>query len=608
MTPTHTNVTREPENNATATAEPDELAHLERVVDVLKSLVRLIHGRKLYAENNPRLQEFEEGLGEDLARYFKVEDELVLGVDQYSIRWREEVVYENEKREESIAFLLHKDGIGEISIGAGAVGGELGHLVQILTDEFHRAAPDEDVVTRFWNADFEHISYRVLDDYLAGDYSELAALADPEEVPTEDHEELMPSLADRGREIMSPRDRAESIDAYLRRLIMRTCDSDEETEREEYFQKMVGSFFMVSNEELALYHTEVRREQEEDTMADFADAVLVFTLLQDNPSAVRDVIGIVERIVEYAVDECVPTTVTRLIRILGRFREENRLPDNVAEFCDRLESMLTDNRLVDKLGDMMGRGEEVGEILEYFRLIGERATDPLLRILHHVEGRKLHRDICDALIEVAGGDIPHMLDRMDIDNPGIASDAVYIAGQMNPPQLTARIQELLYYPDRKVKEEVIALISRTGDPNTVELLLGAIADEDKNVRCRAMEAAADTGDDRVCERLEEVAFGKELPDFDGDEQEVLFRALGHVGSERTVTELTRFVEKKSFRNLGRSRENKFLAIRALESMRFASALLMLDKLAEDSNNLVSSRARRARDVLAVALDNEEAPA
>ena len=224
-------MTREPENNATATAAPEELAHLERVIDILKSLVRLIHGRKLYAENNPRLQEFEEGLSEDLARYFKLEDELVLVVEQYAIRWRDEVVYENEKREESIAFLLHKDGIGEISIGAGALGDELNHLVQILTDEFHRAAPDEDVVTRFWNADFEHISYRVLDDYLAGDYTELAALADPEEVPTEDHEELMPSLADRGREIISPRESAESIDEYLRRQIMRTCDSEDETER-----------------------------------------------------------------------------------------------------------------------------------------------------------------------------------------------------------------------------------------------------------------------------------------------------------------------------------------------------------------------------------------
>jgi len=601
-------VTREPENNSTATAAPEELAHLEKVADILKSLVRLIHGRKLYAVNNPRLQEFEEGLADDLASYFEVEDDLVLGVEQYAIRWRGEVVYENEKREESIAFLLHKDGIGEISVGAGAVGDELSHLVQILTDEFHRAAPDEDVVTRFWNADFEHISYRVLDDYLAGDYSELAALADPEEVPTEDHEELMPSLADRGREIMSPRDRIESIDEYLRRLIMRTCDSEDETEREEYFQKLVGSSFTVSNEELALYHTEVRREQEEDTMADFADAVLVFTLLQDNPSAVRDVSGVVERIVEYAVDECIPTTVTRLMRILGRFREEHRLPESVAEFCDRLESMLTNARLVDKLGEMMGRGEDVGEILEYFRLIGEQATDPLLRILHHVEGRKLHRDICDALIDVAGGDIPHMLDRMDIDNPGIASDAVYIAGKMDPPQLTSRIQELLFYPDRKVKEEVIALITRTGDPATVELLLGAVADEDKNVRCRAMEAAAETGDERVREHLEEIAFGKDLPDFESDEQEVLFRALGLVGDDSTVAELTRFVEKKSFRNLGRSRENKFLAIRTLEGIQLPSALLMLDKLSEDSNNLVHSRARRARDVLAAALENEEAPA
>ena len=89
---------------------------------------------------------------------------------------------------------------------------------------------------------------------------------------------------------------------------------------------------------------------------------------------------------------------------------------------------------------------------------------------------------------------------------------------------------------------------------------------------------------------------------------MLFRALGRVGDDNTVAALTRFVEKKSFRNLGRSRDNKFLAIRALEGIRLPSALLMLDKLSEDSNNLVHSRARRARDVLATALENQEAPA
>jgi HEAT repeat protein len=232
-------------------------------------------------------------------------------------------------------------------------------------------------------------------------------------------------------------------------------------------------------------------------------------------------------------------------------------------------------------------------------------VDPLLRVLHHVDGPRAHRDMCDALVEILGDDVVDIIDRFDVDNPLIASDAVYIAGRANVTRLTPSMQELVYYPDRKVKEQMIALVSKMEEDSVVDLLLGAMGDTDKHVRCRAMEAAAERRDPRVRERLHELAFGRDFSGFELDEQEVIFRSLGRVGDATTVASIEGMVEKKGLRRLVGNRDEKLLAIRALEGIADPAAGRVLDALSEDSNHLVQSRARRARAARAQAISGGE---
>jgi hypothetical protein len=594
-----------------AVAEDDELKSLPQVEHIMKSLTKLIHGRKLYADNNPRLAEFAREFDTALKSYFRSEDALVLGIDQNEITWHSEPVYENEKRDESIAFLLHRDGVGEITIDEKAIGKETDYLVQILTDEYHNLQSDEDVVTKFWNADFEHISYRVLDDYLSVEYGE--ASRDEGDAPDPgaiDHPEMLPSLEDKGRVIVQRSDPLESIDSYLKKLILRTCSSSDAAEQEAYFQSMVGSFFTVSNDEMSMYQEELAKELHGDSLAAFMETVFVFTLLQDNPSAVRDVSGVIERIVDYAVEDLDPHTLSRILSLVHGFKDEHKLQDSVQQFCDRIEGKVTEDTVVQALGEKLKFwNKDCEDILSYFTAVGPAVVDPLLKVLHNVEGEKLHKEICDALISVSGDDITNVIEKLDVDKPEVAYDAVHIANKIGMKMMSPKIQELLFYPDISVKEEMLKLVARIEDPSSVDLLLGAMADENKQIRFHAMEVAAGKGDPRVLERLGELAFGKELSDRSNDEQEMIFKVLGQLGHPGTVEELKKFVEKKSLMNFGgfgKNRENKFLAIRALENIKSPASLHLLKKLAEDSNDLVKSRAQRSYDALSNTMREERA--
>ena len=140
------------------------------------------------------------------------------------------------------------------------------------------------------------------------------------------------------------------------------------------------------------------------------------------------------------------------------------------------------------------------------------------------------------------------------------------------------------------------------------MLLSAMGDEEKRIRLRAMEVASSKNDDQIRQYLSELAFGKGDADRGSDELEAVFKALGRVGNAGTVEELRKFAEKKSFMQFGKQRENKFLAIRALEHIHSPASVGFLKQLTEDSNTLVQTRAKRAYDSLSSSMraerDNE----
>ena len=163
-------MTLEPHNPATSELTDSHLA--EKVSAILQSLSKFIHGKKIYAKNNPTLEAFASEFRSGVESFFADQDELVLTIEQYAIKWFDTVVYENDKREGSLAFVLYKDGIGELTLQSTISNDELDRFVDIIKDEIHSFSSEEDVVTRLWKADFENISYRVLDEYLVGEFGE----------------------------------------------------------------------------------------------------------------------------------------------------------------------------------------------------------------------------------------------------------------------------------------------------------------------------------------------------------------------------------------------------------------------------------------------------
>lgn len=581
---------------------PSSTPGAQAVERALKALAKLVSGRKIYAENNPRLEQFREELATTLREFFALEDELVMTVEQYSIHWRENVVYENLRRDESLAFILFKDGIGELTITPPAIGGELERLVRILADELHSANHEEDVVTQFWNADFQHIAYRVLDDYLEPQRGQEAAEALRGLEETADHDELIPSLADKGRVIVHRSDTLLSIDTMLRELSRRHHPQANEEEAELDYQRMLRSMFSLPVEELEIYRAEVERERADDGIASFFEAFYVFEFMPDNPAGVRDVSSVLERLLEFAVGERRASTLELMIRCVREFEARPDLPDNVRRFGEKLLARAGNKELMDSMLENLADADaHAGSVLSYAVAVGLPAIDALVRALHRGAPPSLHRRICDAIIAISPNAAITVIDRLDVDQPEVAVDAVYLARTLKLEALSPRLRELVFYPDARVKLEMLGWIAAHDDADTTNLLLASLGDLDRRVRLKVLDALSNRLEPRVRERLTEMAFAKDLMERSSDEQEAIFKSLGHVGDAGTVVQLRAMVEKRRLLPIAKGPDLKLLAIRALERIHDPGALELLTRLAEDPAEAVRQRAQRAQQALAAAM-------
>jgi hypothetical protein len=586
--------------NPTAEVEPlvDPL-HLGEVRAIMGALTKFIHGKKIYAKNNPNLIKFAKEFDAALQVFFRHEEELVLGIEKHEIKWCGETVYDNEKREESIAFLLYKDGVGEISLQRSVTFNELERLVDLIKNEIHNNRPEEDIVTKLWKADFDHISYRVLDEYLVGQFGE-GKPAEGEQSPLEieDHPDL-PSFSDKGRVIVEAKDtKLESITSYLNSIADRSVPNGTAEEKEMSFQTLAESLFRVSREELRLYHEELSAERDSDDLVEFFKVIIDFTLLADNPSVVRDTTNVLECIVDYLATDKDPRQLAEVLRAVREFVIRQQTTEHAHAFFQEVEERLTNPEFLRSLGVEMKNGEiDPDVVFGYFGIVGEAAIPVICGLLETLEGSRVHRMACDVLVAIAGDNIADAMKQLRIDVPVVAQDAVYLidkSGATPPPEL---VQELIYYPNNRVREIIISYLVRSKTDDAALSLVKLLDDTDKRIRIKVLAAIEDNQFPVMTDKLIDMAFDKRLSKRAFEEQELIFKALGRTAGEDVLPRLVDLATKtpRLMFNKQAIKQRKLLAICALEGIRTIASADVLETLARDSNDLVRSRACRVLD-------------
>jgi HEAT repeat protein len=182
-----------------------------------------------------------------------------------------------------------------------------------------------------------------------------------------------------------------------------------------------------------------------------------------------------------------------------------------------------------------------------------------------------------------------------MDNPKIAQDVIYLTRAMNPEQVPDLVRQLMYYPDRNVREDVIKYLVEKPGEDTAILLAQLLDDEDKHIRMKTLSAAEEFRHPIISNKVAALAFDKELGQKGFDEQEQVFKVAGKLAGDELLPRIREMLDKKSLFGLGKGqgKQGRLLAVRALEQIGGPEAAGILEDLVGDKDTLVKAKAQRA---------------
>ncbi len=573
-----------------------DLRNLEKVRAVFASLPKYIRAKTMYTSNNPNVGKFADVFYETFRILFEHEKELVLAIEQYQIKWRDEVVYDNNEKNASIAFLLFKDGVGEITIYSAVKQAELDQFADLIKNEIYNPSAHLDIVSRLWQAEFKNIHYRVFDESTDGASGEGGKSgSDSQEQPLRANDHRSVESADNNDEGKTAQSNNpfRPLWAYLSSVVEHNLPNASAREKEEFLQSTLDSFFKVSAEELESWREEFFAATNQDKLLWLLDVMVDFTQIRSTPSVTRDIMDMANRVVRSVIEEA---RIPALITLLDIQKEIAENPATVPDFQflpEQIYQALTDNAFLVFLGKKASTShDEARKTLPYFQLLGKIAVPGICELRSNSKDPLTNKDACDALITMAGIDIMSIINDLDLDSPHEAKDAIYLLRRAFPGEIPPLIKQILSSPDAQVRAQVIDLLAEAGTDEAALLLSRLIEDEDTDVRIKAFAAAENVAHPAVVDKIAALCFDSDTSAKGIDELERMFRAIGILAGEKVLAPLTRMTKRKGWIPLGKSRskQDKLLAITALRHIPGRKSLELLRKLADDHDSLVRSKA------------------
>ena len=449
-----------------------ELANLERVKDLLLTLAKAQRDYKTYPPKHPLLVKRREELFSKFDGILSTSNELPLRIEPEALFYGEKPVYTNADRRESIAFNLHRNGVRELRFMKGLTRDELDGLLFALNEELATDDADEDLITLLWTHDLPHIRYDATDDvdprleWARDPGGALRGyLASQRELPGT--EKFAAALKFEGNK--PPRDPRADVAAIT------LADAEQAT---------------------------VRRLLEEDEKRDLILQVIEILIevlrKSSDPGQTRNLLGILEAVVEISVEERQFGRAATILRTLTDLAPkvpalETALRTTIAHFAEpKLVKTLTD--VVSAPADSGLAAIDELALFRYLTLLTKAAVIPVAEAMGVIEDRKIRKVFCEALAELVKSDV-NLLASLSRDNRWfVARNIAYVLGLTRNPESLRILRSLATHTHEKVRAETVRAAAPMG-AGAREIVHRALSDPDRAVRILALEVIVPLRDD-----------------------------------------------------------------------------------------------------------------
>lgn len=562
-------------SDPTARGAPEAPEDIRRgsVRELMRLLVKAQKAQRLYDGKNAVSEKLETDLFTRLSSFLEDEGEINLVVLEFHLKFEEDVVYDSNDRNDSLAFLLYRDGVRRLSFHPGLELEELQAFMSCLNRVALLANDQDDLVTLFWEHDFHAIRYFAVEELSAADaYPRLEEQLSSGELSCEGAE-----------------GRAEGVSLDLEQPVStvpveacRLDDAEIEALRAELASEIAMPFQVVVTE-LAI---ELTLLEEDDDERD----ELIKNLVAIADSLITE--GALGKLA--AMEEHLDGLATMV------FAAEERVQSLASTFLERLSERARVEAFLAKVDEHHAPKPEV--LTAYLARMGQPCVPFLLAWMGRLSSSVYRRAVTNALLVSEDGGVTALGESLPLRAPGatpreqlehrqFVREVLHAISHHPGETALPMLERLLEAVDTETRRESFSAISRYPDERVDALLVNRLSDRDPEVRATALDTIVRRGKSELGhEALGRLLGTEALAEQSLNEKRRFFAAVAKLCGESVLERLRRELTGKEDRWFT-SKKDKELAEAVAHGIRgigTESALAILRQLAEDAPRFVKA--------------------
>jgi len=531
-----------------------------RAGKVVESLIKTLKNIMIYPEDNPIPQEQKRRFFEKFSEFLDDYDELRLEVRYSQIYYRGEMIHQDYRQKEGLAYSMHRDGVSEITFKQGLTLKELSDILGVLKRGLALGTMEDDLVTLLWEQDFEHVSYGVVDEFL-GDEPEIPLLAD--------------SLSDFSRLDNASSVYSSEIDLHKEKR----TDGDQKEEAK--VQKSLHNVKRFVEEEVIKIDHLLEKDESYDGMDGVLSIMEEILSGQAELREFQDTVGLVEKTLDRLLEEGEFKSSYRIVRLLREIEQSSRetSPGRTSRIGQALQRAGDSGRMK-LVGAVLNKAEEADLrwAKAYLGSLHWNSIYNMVNMLGELKNYPARRMVCDVLAAF-GKEHLQMVTR-GISDPRwyVVRNVVGILGKIGNPKAVPYLAETVKHEEFRVRRETVRSLEMIGGPEAAKVLLAALDDPSPRIRIKALSLLGKAGQKMAFEPVLRIIRNKNFKEKSEEEKKAILFSLAEIGRDQAVVILKKIARKRTWFVREKDQETKLLAVKALGSINTDQARGALEEL------------------------------
>jgi HEAT repeat protein len=541
-----------------------------QVAELIQAMAKALRAFQMYLPNNPIYQRAIQNVRAALVPIWAGTEELTFNVVETDLVWREQVVYRQANKGESLAWSLFKDGMRELTFLKGAEEEELPRLLGTINQaRFLAADAGDDLLTILWAHEFRLIQYEFVDFFGEGGGA-------------------LPEASGKavGRE-MSPAERKAMV----------AEEAPPQPKGVVAVEDFDSTLYFLDENEIAYIARELELEYAKDVRSSALD--VLFDVMEINAEAKirEEILSILEQLFPNFLNSRDFRAAATLLRETKALREkqlglEPGQIKRLESFVTRLSDPVSVGQLVQSLDEASGLGVDA-HATEVIRELRASALEPLVSWLPNLASAPLRKTLEEVIDRLAGNNIAEVQRLLRLsDSPALAG-VIAVCGRLALHHAVPGLAETITHKSASIRLAAVQTLGQLGTPGALALVDRAIEDPDRTVRIAAVRAAGSRGYKGALRRIESVVLGKGLKDMDLTEKMAFFEAYGSIAGANGLKPLSTILLERGLIKMKEPPETRACAAIALGRIKTPEAREVLRRAAEDKELVVRNAVNRA---------------